>query len=278
MTRFEPDLSGKAAIVTGASRGIGKALAISLAARGCAVALAAKSETERDGLPGTIHSAAAEVESAGGRALAVRCNVRNTAEIESLVDKTIEAFGRIDYVINNAGALWMKPVLDTPVHRFDLLFAVNLRGPYLLAQMAAAKMVEQGDGGHILNLAPPVDPSQLAGKTPYLITKFGMSMLAHGLAGELSEAGIACNTLWPATAIESQATINHRLGAPENWRKPSILCDALLALLGRPTGSVSGRDLIDEEWLAECGVTDFEPYACVPGGQLLYIHGPKAIW
>ena len=272
-----PDLSGKTAIVTGASRGIGKALAIALGRQGCAVVCAAKSETERENLPGTIHMTAEEITSSGGRALAFRCDVRNPEEVEAMVASAVEAFGSLDIVVNNAGALWWRGVTETPLNRFDLLIDVNLRGPYLLSYLASKIMIEQGRGGHIVNLAPPVDLRMLPGKTPYLISKFGMTMLAHGLAGELAEHDIAVCNLWPATAIESQATINHQLGARENWRKPEILCDSMLVAIGRPVTEVSGRDLIDEDWLGECGVPDCDVYNCVEGGMLLYIHGPKSL-
>ena len=272
-----PDLSGKTAIVTGASRGIGKALAIALAKQGCAVVCAAKSETERENLPGTIHMTATEITEAGGRALAFRCNVRDAEEVEAMVAKTIEEFGSLDIVVNNAGALWWQGVKDTPLRRFDLLLDVNLRGRFHLAHLASNIMSKQGTGGHIVNLAPPVDLRMLPGKTPYLITKFGMTMLTNGMAGELARDDIAAFNLWPATAIESQATINHQLGTRENWRSPDILSDALIAAIGKPIAEVSGRDLIDEDWLEECGVEDCSIYNCVEGGTPLYIHGPKAL-
>ncbi len=276
MPSFQPDLQGKSAIVSGASRGIGKALALALAERGCAVAVLATSIAERDRLPGTIHQTVAAIQDAGGRGLAIQCNVRQGEEVEAAVAQTLEEFERIDFVINNAGALWPAPVLDTSLNKFNLLLDVNLRGPFALARLSAEAMVAQGEGGHILNIAPPVDLRLLPGRTPYLITKFGMAMLAQGLAGELSLHKIAANNLWPATAIESQATINHQLGTREHWRTPAILCDAMLALFGKPSGEVTGRDLVDEEWLRECGVEDFAGYSCVEGGEPLYIHGPKA--
>jgi len=277
MTNLQPNLEGKVALVSGASRGIGKALALALASRGCAVSVLAKSEQERENLPGTIHQTVAEIETAGGRGLAIKCNVRHAEEVELAVSRTHEEFGRIDFVVNNAGALWMKPLVQTPLKKFDLLVDVNVRGPFALARLAAEHMMVQGDGGHILNIAPPVDLALLPGRTPYLITKYGMAMLAHGLAGELAPHKIAANNLWPATAVESQATINHQLGTRENWRTPAILCDAMLALFGHNKGEISGRDLVDEDWLRECGVEDFSVYSCVPGGRPLYIHGPKAV-
>ncbi|MCH2112323.1 MAG: SDR family oxidoreductase [Planctomycetes bacterium] len=277
MTIPVPDLHGRVAIVTGASRGIGKAFAEALGRAGCAVVCAAKSESEKEGLPGTIHMTADSITSAGGKALAVRCNVRHEEEVQALVGKTLESYGRIDILVNNAGALWWRGVEETPSRRFDLLLDVNLRGPFLLAQSVMKSMKDQGEGGHIVNLAPPFDPRMMPGKTPYMISKFGMTMLTYGLAGELHPHNIAVNNLWPATAIESQATINHQLGQPENWRTTDILCDSLFALLNAPMGSITGRDLIDEDWLTECGVIDLAPYSCVPGGELLYIHGEKAI-
>lgn len=267
-----PDLSGRAAIVTGASRGIGKAIALALGRAGCGVTVAAKSEQPHDGLTGTIHETAAAI---GPNALAVRCNVRDAAEITAMVAKTVERFGRVDYFIHNAGALWWRPVADTPLKRFDLVMEVNVRAGFAGCVEVLPHMRAQGFG-HILLIAPPIDLELLPNKTGYLITKYGLTMLMQGLAAEEREHNIGANTLWPATAVESAATVNHQMGTPDMWRKPEIMSDAVLALFGAPPLQRSGRALIDEELLRECGVSDFEPYNCVPGGKPLYIWGPQA--
>ncbi|MBC8330316.1 MAG: SDR family oxidoreductase [Planctomycetes bacterium] len=271
-----PDLSGKVAIVTGASRGIGKLIARELAGCGAAVTVAAKSEQARELLPGSIHDTVAEIEAAGGRALAVRTDLRQEQEVEAMVARTVEHFGRVDILVNNAGALWWRPVAETPAKRFDLVMDVNLRASHLAAHFALAPMIERGEGGWIVNLSPPMDLGLLPGKTGYGISKLGMTMLALGLAEEVRRHGIGAFALWPATVVESQASINHQLGTPDQWRKAEVLSDALLALLSRPLTEVSGRAWLDEEALAGAGVTDLSAYSVVPGGEPLYIHGPKA--
>jgi len=270
-----PDLTGKAAIVTGASRGIGKVIARELAACGCAVAVAAKSERAREHLPGSIHDTVAEIAAAGGRALAVRTNLRKEEEVERMVARTVEQFGRLDLLVNNAGALWWRPVAETPAKRFDLVMDVNVRACHLAAHFAIPHLRAAG-GGWIVNLSPPLDLELLPGKTGYGISKLGMTMLSLGLAEELRADGVGAFALWPATVIESQASINHQLGTPDQWRKAEVLSDALLALLGRPVAEISGRAWLDEEALGAAGVTDLSGYAVVPGGEPLYIHGPKA--
>lgn len=266
------DLTGKAAIVTGASRGIGKAIALALGRAGCGVTVAAKSEHSRADLPGSIHETAAEI---GPRALAVRCNVRDADEVQRMVAATVERFGRVDYFIHNAGALWWRDVADTPLKRFDLISEVNVRGGFAGCVEVLPHMRRQGFG-HILLIAPPIDLELLPHKTAYLITKYGLTMLMLGLAAEERGHNIGANTLWPATAVESAATINHQMGTPDMWRKADVVSDAVLALFAAPPLAHSGRALIDEDFLRECGVTDFERYNCVPGGKPLYIWGPKA--
>lgn len=273
MTFRKPDLSGKVAIVTGSSRGIGKALAIGLAEAGCDVTIAAKTIEESQHLPGTIHTTAKEIESLGRRALAVRCNVRKSEDVENLVAETVEKLGRVDILIHNAGALWWRPVADTPLKRLDLVLEVNFRAAFHAAHCALPHMVKQG-GGSIFMISPPIDFDVLPNKVGYLVSKFGMTMLAMGLAQEVKQQGIQVNALWPATAVESQATINHQMGTPDSWRKPSIMSDALLAVLANP--SITGQQLIDEFVLRKAGVTDFDPYLCVPGGKPLYIVGDAA--
>ena len=281
MSFQSPDLSGKAAIVTGASRGIGKELALGLARAGCSVTAAAKSVEPKEHLPGSIHETVEEIEGLGARGLAVRANVRDEEDIAAMVEKTVEAFGRLDFLIHNAGALWWRPVADTPSKRFDLVHQVNIRAAFLTSYHALPHLREAGPGSHILHIAPPIDFDILPGKVAYLLSKYSITMLAMGLAQEEREHGIAVNCLWPATAVESQATINHQMGTREQWRKPEIMSDAMLAIFGHGDCDLTGQALIDEMVLRDHGVTDFEPYNCVPGGQPLYLVGEKAkklIW
>jgi citronellol/citronellal dehydrogenase len=246
--------------------GIGRAIALGLARAGCAVVIAAKSTAPREKLPGSVYTVAEEVEALGGQALAVPCDVRDEGQIDNVVQQTRERFGRIDVLVNNAGALWWQPVLDTPPKRFDLVMGVNARAAFLLCRAVLPSMIEQ-QGGHIINMSPPLDLEMVPGRVAYAISKLGMTLLTHGLAEEVREHRIAVNSLWPATIIESQASINHHLGTPEMWRKPDILVDCALRLVQKDPGEVTGRALIDEDFLRAEGVTDFSGYACVPGTE-----------
>jgi citronellol/citronellal dehydrogenase len=255
-------LVGKVAIVTGASRGIGRVLALTFAREGARVVIAAKSEAETARLPGTIYSVAREVEALGGSALPLKVDVRNQGDIEAMVDQTRQQFGRIDILVNNAGALWWQDVADTPMYRFDLMHEVNVRAAFACSQAVLPAMTAAG-GGHILVCSPPVDLAVLPGKTGYLISKYGMTMLALGLAEEVRARNIAVNALWPVTLIESQATINFHIGGPQVWRKAEIVADAMLEVVTTPPAELTGRALLDEDFLRERGVTDFTKYRCV---------------
>jgi citronellol/citronellal dehydrogenase len=257
-------LQGRVAIITGASRGIGRALALGLARAGCGVVIAAKSVTSTDKLPGSIHTVAAEVEAEGGQALPLQVDMRDADQIEALAARTTERFGRIDVLINNAGALWWRPVLDTPPKRFDLVTGVNARAAFLGCRAVLPAMIERR-WGHIVNMSPPLDLAMVPGRVAYSISKLGMTLLTHGLAEEVKQHNIAVNSLWPATIIESQASINHALGTPAMWRKPDILVDCVLRLVSKEPGEMTGRALIDEDFLRGEGVADFSGYACVPG-------------
>ncbi len=258
------DLRGRVAVVTGASRGIGRALALGLAQAGCAVVVAAKSTESTEKLPGSIHTVAAEVEALGAAALPVQVDLRDAERIEALAARTVERFGRIDILINNAGALWWRPLLDTPAKRFDLMTAVNARASFLTCRAVLPHMI-RGKWGHIINMSPPLDMAMVPGRIAYAISKLGMTLLTHGLAEEVRADNIAVNSLWPVTIIESQASINHGLGTREMWRKPDILVDCVLRLVRKPPAEVTGRALLDEDFLRSEGVTDFGGYACVPG-------------
>ncbi len=256
-------LNGRVAVVTGASRGIGRAIALGLAHEGASVAVAAKSERSRDRLPGSIHSVAAEIAAFGGNALPCRVDVRDSAGVESMARTVLDRFGRIDILVNNAGALWWQPVMETPLKRFDLVMSVNVRGAFACTRACLPSMIERG-AGHVVMIAPPVDLDALPGKTAYLVSKFGMTMLALGLSSELRAAGVAVNALWPVTAIESQATINHGLGGPAQWRKPAIVSDAVIEIVTTPPGELSGQALLDEPFLRSRGWTDFARYRSDP--------------
>jgi citronellol/citronellal dehydrogenase len=259
-----PVLQGRVAIVTGASRGIGRGFALGLARAGCAVVIAAKSTTPTEKLPGSIYTVAQEIEALGGQALAVPVDVRDEAQIDALVARTLERFGRVDVLVNNAGALWWKPVLETPPKRFDLVMGVNARAALLCCRAVLPTLLERR-WGHIINLSPPLDLTMVPGRVAYAISKLGMTLLTHGLAEEVRPYNIAVNSLWPVTIIESQASINHHLGTPEMWRKPDILVDCLLRIVQTEPAALTGQALLDEDYLRAEGVTDFSSYSCVPG-------------
>jgi len=270
-----PDLTGRVAIVTGASRGIGRAVALRLAEAGADVAVAARTVASKESMPGSIGETADAITALGRRALAVRTNVREEADLQALVAQTVAELGRIDIVVNNAGALWWDTTENTPTKRFDLVMDVNARAAFILCREAVPHLRTAG-GGHILVFSPAIDAGMAPGKTAYCISKFGMTLLAHGLAEEVRADGIAVTALWPATLVESQATIHHGIGTPEMWRKPEVVADATLAIVSRPCDEVSGRAMLDEEALAEVGVTDLTGYACVPGTQPVRIVGDAA--
>lgn len=259
-------LQGRVAIVTGASRGIGRAVALGLAKAGCHVVIAAKSTTSTEKLPGSIFSVAAEVEALGAQALPVQVDVRDEQQIEDLAAKTRECFGRIDLLINNAGALYWNSLAETPAKRFDLVMAVNARAAFLPCRAVLPAMIERR-WGHIINMSPPLDLAMVPGRIAYAISKLGMTLLTFGLAEEVRSRHIAINALWPATIIESQASINHALGSREMWRKPDILVDCVLRLAQKDPAEITGQALLDEDFLRAEGVTDFSGYACVPGTQ-----------
>ena len=259
---LHPDLTGRVAVVTGASRGIGKALALRLASEGADVVIAAKSETSSEKLPGSIYDAAEEVRALGRKALAIPTDVRSDDAVRGMIEKTIAEFGRIDILINNAGALWWQKVIDTPPKRFDLMMGVNVRAAYLTSHYALPHMIKQR-WGHIVNMCPAISTTANPGHVCYMITKMGMARLAIGIAAEHHADGIAANALWPRTIIESQASINWGLSTREQWRTPEIVCDATLAIIAQEPPSYSGKQVLDEEVLSElAGITNFDHYWC----------------
>lgn len=263
MTEFE----GKVAIVTGGSRGIGKGLALALADRGAAVVVAAKTMESNGRLPGSVPETVREIEARGGRALGLRCDVRNDADLKDVVDRTIERFGRVDILINNAGAIWIQPVEGTPQKRFDLMTGINFRAPFLLAQYCVPDM-RRRNWGHIINMSPPLDAAvvdHVAGKVSYMASKLNATLLMFGLARELEADGIACNSIWPRTLIGTLATQNTGIGGPEDWRTEDIVVDATMAVLEQDPAEVSGNALIDEEILKRFkGIDDLSRYRVVP--------------
>jgi citronellol/citronellal dehydrogenase len=260
-------LQGRVALVTGASRGIGKACALALAKEGADLVLASKSLDETDPrLPGTLRDVQQEVEALGRKALAVKCDVRFVDQIQAAVNQAGEAFGRIDILVNNAGAFWWHPIEDTPEKKWDLVMAVNAKGPFFAAQ-AVLPWMKKNRWGHVINMSPPIKPEAAEGKIAYMISKYGMTLLSHGLAGEGREHNIGATSLWPVTIIESYASINAQLGTPDMWRKADILADATVAICTSDPLEFSGRAVFDEEVLRAKGVTDFGQYACVPGSE-----------
>lgn len=257
---------GRVAMVTGASRGVGKELALALAREGCDLVVCAKSVESTEKLPGSIHQTADEVRALGAEALPIRLDVRNDQMVEAAVEKAIDEVGHIDFLINNAGALHWRPMTETSMQRFDLVMGVNARGAFAVTAAVLPYMIETGFG-HIVMMSPPILAEAAPGKIAYAISKFGMTLIAHGLAEEVGHHNVACNALWPATMIESQATINHNLGGPSMWRKPAILADAAIALLSKPPSAITGKALIDEDVLREEGVTDFAKYRCDPSSE-----------
>jgi citronellol/citronellal dehydrogenase len=260
-------LKGKTLFITGASRGIGLAVALRAARDGAHVAIAAKTETPHPKLPGTIHTAAAEIEAAGGRALALAVDVREEGAVRDAIERTAAHFGGIDIVVNNASAISLTPVADTDMRRFDLMHQINTRGTFMVSKYAIPHLAK-AQNPHILMMSPPLDMAEkwFAPHTAYTMAKFGMSMVVLGLAGELRGQGIAVNALWPRTTIAT-AAIKNLLGGEEimrRSRRPEILAEAAYRIFGKPARSFSGQFLIDDTFLAAEGITDFEPYRVDP--------------
>ena len=258
-------LQGQVAIVTGSSRGVGRAVALALAREGCDIVVAAKTDEPHARLPGTIHDTADAVRALGRKALPVRCNVREFDDVQRLLNSTLDEFGRADILINNAGAIHWAPVAEWPAGKFDLVTGVNVRGAFLCSRAAIPHMRARKHG-RIVMMSPPVNVAKVAGKAPYLVSKMGMTMLAHAIAEEERENGIAACALWPVTMIESEATRFFQMGGPAEWRTPQILADATVEICCADPARVSGRALYDEEILRELrSISDFSTYSVVPG-------------
>lgn len=260
-------LDGRTILMSGGSRGIGLAIALRAAADGANVALLAKTDQPHPALEGTIHTAAEQIEAAGGQALAVVGDVRSEDSVREAVAATVERFGGIDVVVNNASAIDVSPARALPMKKYDLMQEVNTRGTYLLSS-AAIEHLERSDNPHILTMSPPLNlnPAWFGPHTAYTISKYGMSMVTLGLAEELREAGIAVNSLWPRTLIAT-AAIRNVLGgeaAMARARDPRIMGDAAHAILVRDSRELTGQFLVDEEVLAEAGITDLSVYGGTP--------------
>ena len=259
------DLRGKTLFITGASRGIGLAIALRAAGDGANVAVAAKSTESDPRLPGTIHSAAAAIEREGGRALALRCDIRDEAQVHAAVAQTVERFGGLDILVNNASAIWLRGTLDTPLKRFDLMSQVNSRGTFACAQACLPHLLRAANP-HILTLAPPpsLEAVWWAPHVGYTLAKMGMSFVTLGLAAEFRAQGVAVNALWPQTVIATDALKMIPGVDVSRCRRPEIVADAAHAILTTPARELTGRFLIDEAVLRERGVTDFSAYAIDP--------------
>jgi len=266
------DLKGKTLFITGASRGIGKAIALRAAKDGANIAIAAKTAKPHPKLPGTIYTAAEEIEAAGGKTLPCIVDIRFEDQVEAAVVKTIEAFGRIDIIVNNASAIHLADTVSTPLKRYDLMHQINTRGTFLCSQKCIPHL-EKSENPHILNLSPPLnmEAKWFAPHVAYTMAKFGMSMCVLGMAEELKSRGIAVNALWPRTTIAT-AAVRNLLGGEEMVRasrKPEIIADAAHAILTKPSRECSGNFFIDDDVLKAEGISDFSGYAVDPNAELM---------
>lgn len=266
------EFEGRTVFMSGGSRGIGLAIAKKLAEGGASVAIVAKTDEPDPRLPGTIHTAAEEIEAAGGKALPIVGDIRNEESVHTAVERTVAEFGGIDICVNNASAINLSPMGDLPLKRFDLMLDINVRGTFVVTQACLPHLRVSGSG-HVLTLSPPVDPDPkwLAVHAPYTLTKYGMSMLTLGVAQSERGNGVAANCLWPRTIIAT-AAVQNLLGGDEAMAKsriPEILADAAAVILARDPASCTGNTFVDDEVLAEAGITDLSGYRGAEGGDLL---------
>jgi citronellol/citronellal dehydrogenase len=265
-------LKGRTLFITGASRGIGLAIALRAARDGANIVVAAKTTEPHPRLAGTIYTAAAEIEKAGGKALPLALDIRDDAAVQQAARQAAETFGGIDVLVNNASAISLTGTLETPMKRFDLMFGVNVRGTYCCSQ-ACLPYLKKAPNPHILTLSPPLNmkPAWFRGHVAYTMAKYGMSMCVLGMAEEFRADGVAVNALWPRTVIATAALamLGDRV-KPENCRKPEIVADAACAVVNRDSRRHTGNFYIDEEVLAAEGVRDLDRYAVVPGSKRLF--------
>ena len=265
-------LSGKTLFITGASRGIGLAIAVRAARDGANIVIAAKTAEPNPKLPGTIYSAAAEIEAAGGKALPCIVDIRSEDQIQAAVAKAVATFGGIDILVNNASAIHLSGTLQTPMKRYDLMHQINTRGTFATSQACLPHLL-QAKNPHILNLSPPLNMEArwFGPHVAYTMAKFGMSMCVLGMAEEFRDQGVAVNALWPRTTIAT-AAINNLLGGEaimKGSRKPEIMADAAHYIFTRPSRSCTGNFFIDDEVMAAEGITNLDHYAYVPGETLM---------
>lgn len=266
------NLEGKTLFITGASRGIGKAIGLRAARDGANIVIAAKTDSPNPKLSGTIHTAAAEMEAAGGKALACVVDVRAEDQIRAAVEQAVATFGGIDILVNNASAISLTDTLATPLKRFDLMHQVNTRGTWACSQACLPHLLKSANP-HILNISPPLNLSArwFVPHVAYTMAKYGMSLCVLGMAEEFREQGVAVNALWPRTLIATAAVMN-LLGGEEamrRGRKPEIVADAAHVILSRPSRECTGNFFIDDEVLASVGITDLDRYAVAPGNPLI---------
>lgn len=261
----------KTALITGATRGIGKAIALKLAAEGANIVIAAKSVEENPKLGGTIFTAAAEIEAAGGKALALQCDIRFEDQIQHVVEKAVGHFGGIDILVNNASAISLTTTEQTEAKRFDLMHSINVRGTFLVTK-ACVPHLKKSSNAHILTLSPPINlnPKWFEKHVAYTLTKYNMSMMTIGWAAEFKKDRIAANALWPRTTIDTAAVRNLLGGAmlANMSRTPEILADAAYYILRKPSAECTGNLFVDEQVMAAEGITDLGKYSVVPGAQL----------
>jgi citronellol/citronellal dehydrogenase len=263
-------LKGKTLFITGGTRGIGLAIALRAAQDGANIVIAAKTDTPHPQLPGTLETAIAEIEKAGGKALAVKTDIRDEQQIAAAVAQAVEQFGGIDILVNNASAINLTGTLETPMKRYDLMNQVNARGTFATSQACLPHLLK-AENPHILNLSPPLSmkPKWFKNHVAYTMAKYGMSLCVLGMAEEFRDRGVAINALWPRTVIYTAAVaMLEGMVKAENCRKPEIVADAAHAILVRESRSCTGNFFIDDEVLREEGVTDFDHYAIDPKGQL----------
>ena len=265
-------MKNRTAFITGSSRGIGKAIALKLAKEGCNIVVAAKTAEPHPKLAGTIYTTAEEIEKLGGKALPVVVDIRSEEMIQSAVDKTIDTFGGIDILVNNASAISLTPIEQTTQKRYDLMHEINVRGTFLVSK-ACIPYLKKSKNPHILTLSPPLnlDPKWFGAHLAYTMSKYGMSMTVLGQSNELKSSGIAANALWPQTTIATAAIMNLLGGDAivQASRKPEIMADAAFIILNKKSKECTGNFFIDEQILKENGVTDFDQYAINPNNSLM---------
>jgi citronellol/citronellal dehydrogenase len=265
-------LKGKTLFITGASRGIGKAIALRAAQDGANIAVVAKTAEPHPKLPGTVYSSVDEIKKAGGKAIPCIADVRFEDQIQAAVNATVKEFGGIDILVNDASAINLTPTLETDLKRFDLMFSVNVRGTFLCSKLCIPYL-KKSKNPHILNLSPPLnmDPKWFANHLAYTISKYGMSMCVLGMAEEFKKDNIAVNALWPRTAVAT-AAVQNLLGGDvtvKHTRKPEIVADAAYLILTMPSRECTGNFFIDDEVLIKNGITDLSIYSVVPGAKLI---------